>query len=360
MLLRREFQHLRTIERRRIAMPEGVTLRLSRLERPEPWSAELQAMICKAVIAEVERVQQYPSYSPFYEELAAFNHVPVDNLVVGAGIEEFIRALMFLAAAPGEKVAIMWPTCAMFELYARAFGHELVRVAAKPGECLSVDALLGQLPEDVRLFILPNPGQPVETCYRVTSLERLARKLRERGAVLAVDEAYFGFGAPTAIHVADQHENMVVLRTFSKAYGAASIRLGYAVAGPRLARSLNAVRQSGEVSSMSMAVASVLMRYSRSLVEPGVRAICQARDYLRETVAGEMKLRAWGQWANHVLIEFPSKERVSAITAALALRGVLVKADFPEPLDRHMLVTCGSPALMDTFLEELHGVFDCE
>jgi histidinol-phosphate aminotransferase len=357
-MLRREFQHLAEIERRRIVMPSYLRLRLSRLEKPEPWPEELRREVDAAVSA--IDVQQYPAYQSFYEQLAAFVGVPIDNIVVGAGIEEFIRTLYAIAPAPGEKVAILWPTCAMFELYARVFGVNLVRIVTDPTYRITSDQLIEQLPEGLRLLIAPNPGQPVETCFSGSAVHRIANRCRELGAVLAVDEAYYGFGAPTAVHMAADFDNMVVLRTFSKAFGAAGIRLGYAVAGKRLARSLNAVRQSGEVSSMSMAVASVLMRNAERFVVPSIAAICDARDTLRARVLAEMKLNAWGRYANHVLIEFPSIERVTAVAAALALRGVLVKANFPAPIDRHMLVTCGSPSLMDLFYEELQAVYDCE
>src|SRR5262245_5543756 len=99
-MLRPEFQHLAGVERRRISMPEGITMRLNRLEKPEPWPAELQAEIAEAV--RLDQVQQYPAYNPFYDQLAAFVGVPVESIVVGAGIEEFIRTLMLLCAGTGD------------------------------------------------------------------------------------------------------------------------------------------------------------------------------------------------------------------------------------------------------------------
>lgn len=348
MMFARRFQHLCEIERKRIIMPDGLRMRLNRLERVEPWPEALQHAIANS--AALGTLQQYPAYQAFYERLAAFNGLRPDQIVVGAGIEEFIRSLFMLCIEPGDKVAFFWPTCAMFEIYARVFGAEIVRIAVDPGDWLSLDQFIGQLPQDLKLLILVNPGQPIDTYVTPDAVHVIADVCRQRGAILAVDEAYHGFGAPTSIAANVEHENIVVLRSFSKAFGAASIRLGWATGSPEMVAALDAVRQSGEVSTFSMHVATVLMDNYPNLVGPEIAAICMGRDRLRHRIEAELGLKARGRWANHVLIEH---EDAAAIANRLAARGILVRAGMPAPLDRHILVSCGGPELMDEFFDEL-------
>jgi histidinol-phosphate aminotransferase len=350
-MFRPEFQHLIEIERKRIVMPENVTLRLNRLERPESWQHGFLERL--RVALPMDRLQQYPDYSTFYARLAAFNGVRPEEVVVGAGIEEFIRTLMLLSAAPGEKVAILYPTCAMFEIYAKAFSIELIKIIPDPVKGLTTADLAQQVPQDVKLVLLANPGQPVDCCFSATDLIALARFISAGGGVLAVDEAYHGFGAPTLVGMHDREPNMVALRTFSKAFGAASIRLGYAIGAPGVIAALNAVRQSGEVSALSMHIATALMDNYDAVVRPGIDAVVEGRNALRDRVEAELGLTARGSWANHVLIEIPGK--CSEVAGRLAQRGVLVKANFPAPLADHMLVTCGAPQLMDEFFKELRA-----
>lgn len=352
-MFRPEFQHLSTIERKRITMPDNTRLRLNRLERPQAWQHGFLERL--RVSLDLDELQQYPAYTPFYERLAAFENVRPEEIVVGAGIEEFIRSLMMLCAGPGEKVAILWPTCAMFEIYARAFNIELVKIIPDPATGISIGTIVEQLPQDVRLFIMANPGQPVETCFGWGSLQPLARILEERGAVFAVDEAYHGFGGPTIVGCHDWHENTVALRTFSKAFGAASIRLGYAIGAPKVIAALNAVRQSGEVSAISMAIATALMDHYEDVVKPGIADVIAGRDMLRERVSKELGFPTVGYFANHVLIDMLNPNRAEQVAHSLAGRGVLVKAGFPAPVDRHLLVTCGGVSLMADFFEELSG-----
>lgn len=343
------FRHLGEIERKRIVTPANMQMRLNRLEKPEPWPEDLQAEIM--LTFKVDALQQYPSYPEFYERLATFIGVEPQEIVVGAGIEEHIRNLFMLCIEPGDTVAFLWPTCAMFEVYARIFGAKVARITCDVGE--GIHEIVRGLPDDVKLFILANPGQPQETCFGFGALRVLAEAMRSRGGILAIDEAYHGFGAPTAVGCHDWYDNLVVLRTFSKAFGAASIRLGYAVGAPAIIAALNAVRQSGEVSAFSMHVASVLMEHYKSHVEPSIEAICGARDTLRNRVNTELGFKASGYFANHVLIDFKDVSLKEQITGRLADQGIYVKADYPEPLASHMLVTCGGPVLMDRFFEAL-------
>lgn len=345
----KHLQHLAGVERRRIVTPANVVLRLNRLERPAPWPAELIEEMQRT--APFELVQQYPNYPPFYERLARFVGVPAESLVVGAGIEEFIRTLM--ASCFGRNAATLWPTCAMFDVYARAFGVHLERIGVDPHRHLSAAEVCSRLPAQLGVLFLANPGQPVETYFNTAELQQIAEACAQRGAVLAVDEAYHGFGSGTAVALAQDLENVVVLRTFSKAFGAAGIRLGYAVGSGRMLKALDAVRQSGEVSALSMHVATVLLDRFEAYVQPGVKVICDGRDWLRERVAAGLGFPVWGQHANHVLIDFRSVERLRKVAAALEQRGVYTKANFGGRLDRHMLVTCGERALMERFYAEL-------
>lgn len=340
--------HLQDIERKRIVMPEGVRMRLNRLEKPEPWSSFIQGQIRHAL--DTNALQQYPAYDPFYHRIAEFFAAPADRLVVGAGIEEFVRMLFMTA---GGKVAVLWPTCVMFELYARIFNVPLQRIVTDPDRDMSAEELAAAIDPDTRLILLANPGQPVDTCYDLEGLRVIGRRAEEIGATLAVDEAYHGFGSPTALPLIDEFPRITVLRTFSKAFGAASIRLGFAVSSDTVHRELNALRQSGEVSAYSMAVASVLMREFPH-VEAAIERTIEGRDFLRDAINAHLPgTTARGRWANHVLIRFEHKYYRDVVRCELAQKGILIKADYPDPLELHALVTCGSADLMREFFGEL-------
>lgn len=348
-MIRKEFEHAADIERRRIPPTPGADLRLHRLERPVPWPLELQEKM-----RAYEPSNFYPDYAAFYERLSDFFGIPADRLVVGQGIEGLIRDLFMLCVGPGDVVAMTWPTCAMFGLYARMFGAKEKRFEIPPcfDEKKALAEILEHLPRGTRLFLLPNPGQPVDICFDGDQLSKIAKRCSDIGCILAIDEAYFGFGAPTAVSLAHEFDNVVVLRTFSKAFGAAAIRVGFATAGPQLIRALDGIRQSGEVSGPSIHAATVLMDEYEKFVVPGVKQIVAGRNWLRERVSASGYL-ARGTTANHVLIDLGDGIRAKGVEKTLLENGVRVRGGFEWPLHRHLLVTAGPLALMGRFEKAL-------
>lgn len=351
MLFRSCFQHLDRIERQRIITAKNTRLRLNRGERPEALSEEFRRHIRARL--RLTELHQYPSYPAFYDKLARWLDVHVESIVVGAGIEEFIRTLMFLSCDPGEKAAVVWPSCAMYDIYAAAFGVDLVQIKAVPGDYFGMADLINQIPEDTRIVFLPNPGQPVETYFPLKMLPFLLDYCREIDAVLAIDEAHYGFGAETALPLIGMSDNLVVLRTFSKFMSAASIRVGFAVGDQPVIRALDAVRPSGEVTGLSMQVASMLIDNESSLKESALK-IAEARDWLRDKINRDYPgLKAYGAYGFSVLIEFPDIQAALSTRDGLAAQGIYVKGGFPPPVEKCLLVACGTRPVMEQFEEAL-------
>lgn len=355
MLYKAGAQHLYGVERRRITMPENTFLRLNRLER-----VHTDPMIVRDIwdTATGNEISLYPDYNVFYERLAAFIGRKREEIVVGSGIEEFIKTLYWLTCNPGERVTILSPTCAMFEVYADVFQIRLDRVITDPENPPTIDAVISAISPETRLCLLANPGQPVETLYGVDDLRELARACDTNGTVLAIDEAYHGFGAPTAMELVDEFDNVLILRTFSKAFGAAGIRIGYAVGQHRVLKPLDAMRSSGEATGPSMHVASVLMEDYDWLVDDALRDVCVGRNWLRDTVALRHGLKTYGAHANHVLIDLESTERRDLVVQRLADKGVLVKSGYESPVNRHILVTAADLSIMYGFAAHLKAALE--
>lgn len=348
-MYRAEFQNLYGIERKRIAPTHENHLRLHRLERPEQWEAEL----LDAIWQSQKPINWYPDYSPFHEKLAAFVGVNTQEIVLGAGIEDFIRTLFWLCCGPGDRVAYTWPTCKMFDIYAEVFQARAQRIVFEPDAPHTVEDVTRNLHEATRLLILPNPGQPVETMFSLDEMRAIAEHCRKQNTLLAIDEAYYGFGSETCLPLIDLFENVLVLRTFSKAFGAAGIRVGYAVGRHAVTKPLEAIRMSGEIAGPSMTAASVLMDHWESHVIPGIRAVCEGRDWLRE-ILNDAGFHTSGYFANHVLIDMGSAERAMSVQMALRVRGIHVRTNAP-PVDKHLMVTCGSIPLMRRFYDAFQG-----
>lgn len=343
-------------ERRRIAtMDPSIRLRLNRLERPMPWPAEVQDEMQRALTA--VRPERYPSYPAFYDTLQHFAGVPSSQLVAGAGAEDIIRTLFMLHA--GGRIAVLWPCCRMFEVYAQAFGVTLQKIATAPRmEWKNVEELFDALHPETDVFLLVNPGQPVNTLYVPNEIRALHELCFNAGIWLVVDEAYYGFQAPTCINlVTEVATDLTVIRSFSKAFGLAGARLGFAASTPDKQSILNSARASGEVSAHAMALGTLLMDRWAEFVRPGCLEIARARDWLRATVRDRLAIPCWGRWANFVLIETAGP--ADLVAERLAGYGIAVNASLPEPLHRHfILVTCGDLPMMHEFYDAFRTAYE--
>lgn len=351
---RADFQHLYGVERHRIVMPK-YTMRLNRGERPDPLPEELRREIRNKL--SLKTLQQYPSYSEFYRQLSEHFDMSEKNICVGAGIEEFIRTLTFLCCAPGEEFMLVpWPSCAMFDIYAKAFNVKMRKITPAPGHKPSINDLIYTLERSdwrSRLVFLVNPGQPVETCYGLDEISVLAQALCKHDIILAVDEAHHGFGAPTALPLIKHYDNIVVLRTFSKFYSAASIRVGMAFGDEKVIKPLYAVRPSGEVTGYSMATASCLLEHQEQL-EALATETARVRDWTLKCVnEKELGIKAYGRYGFSVLVEFLNQEGAEAVADGLAKRGILVKSRFPYPVQKCIMAACGNQQMMRQFCSEL-------
>lgn len=348
--------HLPEIERRRIATPVGVKMRLNRLEYPEPWTnSAVQNMLDNAV----QGIQQYPDYPPFIERLAEHTGQPAERIVLGAGIEEFIRALFMLCDG---VMVTPHPTCAMHRVYAEAFKVPMRWLETDPrdtGSRAFLRRVLGACDSGVGVLLLANPGQPVQTYLTPAELAVIAARCHTLGIVLAIDEAYHGFGSETAMPLVDGFPNVIVLRTFSKAMGLAGARIGYAVAQRPLIGFLDGVRQSGEVSSLSMHLATYALDNLDRAVGWRIESVIAGRELILEAIPRVLGLEVFATYGNSVLIDCQTSQDALNVTAVLAERGILIRhvPDLGE--GEFVMVTCGREAMMEAFAAEFQEGWEC-
>ena len=96
-----------------------------------------------------------------------------------------------------------------------------------------LDSLYDKLDRDTRFVFIPNPNLPIESCFSIEKIKEIAEICRKNHTMLVIDEAYYFFGAPTVMDLVENYENLIVFRTFSKAYGLAGLRIGFMVSQPQ-------------------------------------------------------------------------------------------------------------------------------
>lgn len=310
--------------RRASAMP---LLELGSNENPYGASPRVAAAIA-ACVGEVHRYPD-PRGGDLRRALARLHGVQIGQVVLGNGSHELLMQLAQVFAGDGDEVVVSAHAFAVFAIAARAAGAR-VRVAAALGADTAMPrghdlhALLAQVGTATRLVYLANPNNPTGTWYPRADFVAFMAQVPAR-VVVVVDEAYAELAdAPdyaSAIASIAHHPNLVVTRTFSKGYGLAGLRVGYAIAGAQVAALLERIRESFNVGLLSLAAAEAALADSAHLEACRTRNVTQ-----RIALASALRARGWTvgrSQANFLLVEFGAD--ATAIEAGLLAQGVVLR-----------------------------------
>lgn len=302
------------------------------------------------------RVQLYPDGACYElrQAVAAHLRVPPDHLIFGNGSDDIIRLLGLTYLTPGDEALQATPTFSQYEAAAILNGAECVKVPCRDWTH-DLDAMAARITPRTRMVFIANPNNPTGTVVTAAQVDRFLRVLPDR--VIAVfDEAYFEYVTrsdyPDTLEHVRRAENVVVLRTYSKAYGLAGLRVGYGVARPEIIAALEQVREPFNVNLLAQAA--------------GVAALADT-EHLRRTLEmnrdGKAQLYAAFQRlglefapteANFVWVDVRRDSR--AVFEALLRRGVIIRTGDVFGAPTHLRVTIGTTEENDLFLAALPDV----
>jgi histidinol-phosphate aminotransferase len=318
-------------------------IKLNTNENPYPPSAAVR----EAILAACERLHLYPDPSAreVRERVAELYGVDADGVIVGNGSDELLSILMRATVAPGDAVAYGTPTYSLYDTLVALQGGRRVTFPygsdfALPRELFSVAA---------RMIQVCNPNAPSGTLVARKDLERLASARRD--ALVVIDEAYVDFADEDATTMGVLHPNVVVLRTLSKSYSLAGLRVGVAITSPALAAELNKVKDSYNVSRLAQAGALAALN-EQATVQAHVARVRQTRARLTSALV-ELGFEVPPSQTNFVLARRAGRSLL-ALKEALRERGILVRY-FPEIPDA-LRITVGTDAEIDRLLAELAQV----
>lgn len=324
---------------------------LSANENPTDVDPDIRAQIDEAVRA-VE-LNRYPD--PLANELrdliAEANGLERDWVLTGNGGDELLFDTALAWGGPGRTFLNLPPTFSVYEANARLTNTPVLNIPRLP-DTFAIDEqrvleAVSDPARGIRFTIVTSPNNPTGLRARQ---EFILQLLDATDALVMVDEAYFEFSRETMRPYLEQHENLVILRTFSKAFSLAGVRIGYILAHPGVIREYLKVRQPYSVDAVSQAIACVVFR-NRNAFEPIIQQIIAERERLLvelRTIPGAEPFPSDSNW---VLFRMAD---AAAAWQHLYDRGILVRDFSTAPLLEDTLrVTVGTPEQNDAFLRAL-------
>lgn len=288
--------------------------------------------------------------------LAAKLDVAPESLVFGNGSDDVIHLLGVTFLEPGDEVIQAWPSFVRYEAAAILNQAPCHRMPLTTDWVHDLDEMSARINSRTRLIFITNPNNPTGTIVGGEALERLLDRAPER-ALVVIDEAYYEYAAdapdyPDSLRYIREGRNVVTLRTFSKAYGLAGLRIGYGVMRPEIAEWLNRSREPFNVNYMAQAAAIAALEDAEHVArtvamnEAGKRAFEQAFD--------ELGLPYAVTYGNFVWVDV--KQDSKAVFQALLRRGVITRTGDVFDAPTHLRVTIGTPEENAKFLQALREV----
>lgn len=288
--------------------------------------------IRKAILAEIKNINRYPESGCFYlrKLLAAEFRVEEEAIVFGNGSDELIVLALRAFIEKGDAVIVAYPTFLIYEIQARIEGAAVKRVPLK-NFCYCLDDIAGQVSPRTKVIFIANPDNPTGTYLNERQVRSFLDKIPPQVTVF-FDEAYFEFAPadfPNTIELLEKRGNIVVTRTFSKAFGLAGARIGYGITTSEIAAYLNKVREPFNVNRFAQAAARAALK-SDKFLNKVITYINKEKQFLYK------ELRKLGivfipSATNFILIDF--KQETSGINKYLLENGVIIRelADWGLP-----------------------------
>ena len=343
----------------------GVKDALKLASNENVWGPSPLALV--AAKEALSKLWLYPDAASFAlrQALAAFHGVTMPEVVVGNGSNEIIGMLVRCFVHDGQSVASSAGSFIAYKIGARSHGRRYIEAPLGADYGYDLDALLAAIDESTRLVFIANPNNPTGTLIGDGALRAFMRALDDRPwgpagpPIVVLDEAYVEFidrgeraDAPDSLAIFRARPRTVLLRTFSKAYGLAALRVGYAVCEPDIADYLNRVRDPFNLNAVGQAAARAALAdvaWTRTVVAAAVAS----RVALSAGLRG-LGLAVVPSQANFVLADVGRNAK--AVNDALMKRAVIARPVGPSGLPSHLRVTVGREHENERVLEALRVV----
>jgi histidinol-phosphate aminotransferase len=280
---------------------------------------------------------RYPEREPVEAIVADHLCLAADMVVLTNGVDEAIHVLFETFLEAGDEVLLPVPTYTMYEVYASATDARVITVQAADNLEFPFERLLAAISPQTKIIAIANPNSPSGSVATRAQLLQIARSAPH--AVVLVDEAYFHFYGETIIDLIGAVPNLIVARTFSKAYGLAGLRLGVLAGPAELIRWVRRVLSPYSVNSLALACLPPALA-DNAYLDRYVFEVLAARGEFEDAL-DEAKVRRWPSRANFVLVDIGSRH--AEFVRLMRSKGVLVRDRSTDPgCDGRVRITIGT------------------
>ena len=339
---------------RELGLNEKDIVKLASNENPVGPSPKALA----AIQGELEELTRYPDGAGFElkKVLCEKLNIQPEQITLGNGSSDILDFITRVFVNDGDNIVVSQHAFAIYGLVAKMVGAETIAAPAK-NFAHDLDAMLAAINDKTRIVFVTNPNNPTGTWIKKDELIAFLDKVPERVLVL-LDEAYFEYvdeaDYPNGIELLSQYSNLVVTRTFSKAYGLASMRVGYGVSSPEIADLLNRVRPPFNVNSFALAAAKAAV-LDEGYVAESIAVNNNGMAYL-EGEFNRLGLDFIPSVGNFISVKMPTGIDAMAVNDGLLREGVIIRPVANYEMPEYLRVSIGIAKENQAFIAALEKV----
>jgi len=307
----------------------------------------------KAIMSELEALNRYPDGSGYYlkSRLSEKFAVPGENIILGNGSNELIELAVRTFLSSGEEAIQAVPTFLVYEKIVRGAGGSMKSVPLS-NFGIDLSGILRKITPRTKLIFINNPNNPTGSLIFKKDMTAFLREL-PKDIVILLDEAYIEFvtdkRAANGLEMLSEHPHIFILRTFSKLYGLAGLRIGYGFASPELIDFMNRVRQPFNANTLAQAAATAALEDDEFVLKT-LRLVQEGLGYLYSEL-DKMGLNYLRTQTNFFLIKVPAGG--TKTYERLLKKGVIIRSMESYDLPDYIRITVGIPEENERFIRAL-------
>ena len=284
------------------------------------------------------------------QALQSYVGAPAESIIAGSGSDELIDFVMRLFIDPGDRVINCVPTFGMYQFSTDAWGGKIVNIPRDANFGVDIAEVKKAAAKGAKVIFIASPNNP---SGNTTSKEDILQLL-DLPIVVVLDEAYYEFSQKTLVPLVREHDNLIVLRTFSKWAGLAGLRVGYGVFPNKLATHLLRIKPPYNVNAAAQ-VAALESLKDLDYLQTTVKSIVAERQRLFAKLAGSQKLKPWPSEANFILCSVVNHDAKS-IYQELKRWGILIRYFNTPLLKNYIRISVGKPEHTDALVAALNDI----
>ena len=291
-----------------------------------------------------------PDISPLYKNLALFHKLKKENFYITQGITECMSQIIYSFMKKNDEAIIMKPTYPMYDVLCKLHNVKFREWKFKNDLSLEIDDLKKLIKKKTKVNFLVNPNLPIEYEFSNKYKKTILDICRKKKIILVYDEAYYYFGASSEVKNLKKYENLIIMRTFSKAFGLSGIRLGYMMASSKVCNYVSKCRALVETNSLTYQIAMWALK--NKIYKKHVENVKKGSKLLIKKLSKAKEVFHGGICTNAVLIKLPNIKATAELTKTLSKKKIYIRNNFPKPINNYVRVSLASANKISKFLKE--------